>query len=125
MKNKIKFSLVVFDLALKFTNDSIAASDMIICTNIRLKNDSVHSFVLVRLVKVLDDFGNVAYAKQLMGIEELSLAIVREIRGENAVRSALPTLVFAGSTSLGGGAVANSWDAAAGHIVKLLLLFDG
>ena len=37
-----------------------------------------------------------------MGIEELSLAIMRKIRGQNAVRSALPALVLTSSASLGG-----------------------
>lgn len=58
------------------------------------------------MVEVLDDLGNVADTKQFMGIEELSLAIVREIRGENAIGSALPALVFASCTSLGGGGAA-------------------
>ena len=67
-----------------------------------MKNDGTHGFVLLRRVKVLDDLANIANTKQFMGIEELSLTIVREIRGENAVRSALPALVFASCAGLGG-----------------------
>ena len=49
-----------------------------------------------------------------MGVEELGLAIVRKIRGENAVRAAFSTLVFACGASLG--AVTNpAWNA---HLLR-------
>ena len=52
----------------------------------------------------LDDLGDVAYTKELVSIEELALAIVREIGCENAVRSTLSALVLACSASLRGAA---------------------
>lgn len=40
-----------------------------------------------------------------MRVEELALAMVREVRGEDAVGRALPALVFTCSASVGGGVV--------------------
>ena len=67
-----------------------------------MENNGTHGLVLIGLIKIFDDLGNVADTEQFMGVEELSLAIMRKIWGENAVSSALPTLVFTCSASLGG-----------------------
>ena len=66
-------------------------------------------------VEVADDVGDVFDTKQFMAVEELALAIVRKIRGENAVRSAFFTMVFASSASVGAVTVTNSpWHAHSG-----------
>lgn len=111
VKNNVKLSLVILNLTLVLAYDPVTTTNRVISSEIRLENDGVHGSVFVGLVKVLDDLGDVAHTKQFMCIKELALAIVREIRGENAVRSAFPALVFASSASLcvavafGGGSI--------------------
>lgn len=100
VKHDVELGLVIFDLTLVLAYDPVATPNRVTSSDIGLENDGVHRSVFVGLVKVLDDFGNVAHAKQFMSVEELALAVVREIRGENAVRSAFPTLVLARSASL-------------------------
>ncbi|CAN0881672.1 hypothetical protein LINGRAHAP2_LOCUS14369 [Linum grandiflorum] len=110
MKEKIKLSLCIVNLTLEFENDAVTSTNRVIGSNIRLEDDGAHSLVLVSLgCKVLNDLGDFSDTKKLVGVEELTLAIVREVRSENAVRGALPTLVFACSACRGG-AVANPRD---------------
>lgn len=54
-----------------------------------------------------DDLYDVADAEKAVCVQELPLAIVGEIRCQNAVGGALPTLIFAGGAGLGGGTVAS------------------
>lgn len=104
LKDKVKFSLVVFNLGLKVLDVLVATTNRVRGTHVRLEDDGAHGLVLKGRVKELDDLGDVADTKQFMGIEELPLAIVREIRCENAVRCTLPTLVLACRASLRGAA---------------------
>lgn len=71
-------------------------------------DDGAHGLVLVLRAEKLDDLGDVAHAKQLVRVEELALAFVREVRCKNAIGCTLSALVLACSTSLGS-AVAISW----------------
>ena len=100
MKNQVKLSLAVLYLTLKLLDDPITTSNGVIGSCIGLKYDGTHGNVFPMRVEGLDDLGDVADSKQFMRILELSLAIMRKIRGENAVRSALPALVFTRSASL-------------------------
>lgn len=112
MKNHIEFGLGVQNLMVKVAYDPTATAYGIFGTDIRLNNNGAHGGVLLRRVEVSDDLGDVANAKQFMSVEELLLAVVREIRSKNAVGSTLSSLVFTGSASLGGGGAvrSNSWD---------------
>lgn len=101
MKNNVELRLVILDETLQLPNDSVAPANRIVGSNIRLEDDGAHGLFLVGWIKVFDNFCDVADAKQFMSVEELALAIVREKRGENTIRSALPALVFASSASLG------------------------
>lgn len=58
-----------------------------------------------------------------MGVEELPLAIMREIRGKNAVGGALPALVFTSSACLGGVYPCSTTGAAA--VVVVMHYFQG
>lgn len=109
VEDEVELGLGEVDLALEVADDAVAAADGVGGADVGLEDDGSHGLVLVGWVEVADDLGDVADAKQFMAVEELALAIVRKIRGENAVRGAFSTLVFASSASLG--AVTNPWNA--------------
>lgn len=89
-------------------NAPIATTNWICSAHVGLVNDGTHGLVLVLRAEKLDDLGDVAHAKQLVRVEELALAFVREVRCKNAIGCTLSALVLACSTGLGG-AVAISW----------------
>ncbi|CAI0473316.1 unnamed protein product, partial [Linum tenue] len=96
MKDEGQFSLAVLDLALQLSYDPVTAPDGVAGSNIGLDYDGTHRLVLLgRGGEILDDFGDLPHPKQLVRIQELALAVVWEIRGQDAVRGALPALVLA------------------------------
>ncbi|KAK8629192.1 hypothetical protein V6N13_078044 [Hibiscus sabdariffa] len=111
MQNQVELGLAVLDLTLKLLDDPITASDGIVGSCIGLEDDGVHGEVFTGRVKVVDDLGDVADPEQFMRIMELPLTIVREIRGEIAVRSALPASVFTGSAGLSCAVTTTPWNA--------------
>lgn len=82
-------------------DDAVATADGVGGADVGLENDGAHGLVLVAVVEVFDDLGDVADAEELVGVEELALAVVGEIRGQNAVGGALAALVFASGAGLG------------------------
>lgn len=100
LKNDGQFASGVFDLVMKLSYHAITPFNGIVGTSVGLIHDCMHSCVFVRRAKVFDDLGDVADSKELMGVEELAVAVVREIRSEKTIRSAFPALVFASSAGL-------------------------
>ena len=101
LEDEIELRLGEVDLAVEVADDAVAATDGVGGADVGLEDDSAHGFVFVGRVEVADDFGDVADSEQFMAVEELALAIVRKIRGEDAVWGAFSTLVFACCASLG------------------------
>lgn len=93
-------------LVLEVADDPVTSSDGVRGTRVGLEDDGAHGVVLGRRVEVADDLDDVADAEEAVGVQELALAVVGEVGGEDAVGGALPALVFAGGAGLGGGAVA-------------------
>ncbi|GLT75599.1 hypothetical protein SLA2020_473090 [Shorea laevis] len=100
MKNQLELSFAALNLTVELADDAVATANRVVGAGVGLEHDGAHGDFLVRKVEVLDDLGDVAYAKQFMGVKELPLAVVRKIRGENAVMGALPALVFTRCASL-------------------------
>lgn len=90
-------------LSLQTSYYSVTPSDRVGGPYVGLKDDGAHGVVFRLLVEMTDDFDNVADAEEFVRVEELAVAFVGEIRGENAVGCALSTLIFACGTSLSGG----------------------
>lgn len=99
--DEVELGLGELNLELKVADDAVAAADGVGGSEVGLEDDGAHGLVLGSRVEVLDDLGDVADAEELVGVEELALVVVREIRGQNAVGCALPPLVLTRRTSLG------------------------
>lgn len=99
--DEVELGLGELNLELKVVDDAVAAADGVGGSEVGLENDGAHGLVLGSRVEVLDDLGDVADAEELVGVEELALVVVREVRGQNAVGCALPPLVLTRRASLG------------------------
>ncbi|GMN36976.1 hypothetical protein TIFTF001_006457 [Ficus carica] len=99
--DEVQLGLGELNLELKVADDAVAAADGVGGSEVGLEDDGAHGLVLGSRVEVLDDLGDVADSEELVGVEELALVVVREIRGQNAVGCALPPLVLTRRASLG------------------------
>lgn len=90
---------------MEVADDAVAPEDGVVGAGVGLVDDGAHGLVLLVRGEVLDDLRDVADAEELVGVEELVLAVVGEVRGEEAVGLALPALVLACGAGRGGGAV--------------------
>ncbi|CAI0419516.1 unnamed protein product [Linum tenue] len=96
MQDKPQFSLAVLDLALELSHDPVTPANRVAGSNVGLDYDCTHRLVLLCFRReILYDLGDLPHPKQLVRVEELALAVVWEIRGQDAVRGALPALVLA------------------------------
>lgn len=93
-------------LVLEVAYDPVAPADRVGGAGVGLEDDGAHGVVLLGLVEAGDDLDDVADAEEAVGVEELGLAVMGEVGGEDAVGGALAALVLAGGAGLGGGAVA-------------------
>lgn len=103
VEDDVELGLAILDLTLEVADDAVAAADGVEGADVGLEDDGTHGLFLLEGVEVLDDLGDVADAEELVGVQELALPVVGEVWGKNAVRGALPALVFAGGAGLGGG----------------------
>ncbi|PON48152.1 hypothetical protein PanWU01x14_239400 [Parasponia andersonii] len=101
LENEVELGLGEVNLALEVLDDAVAAANGVGGAGVGLEDDGAHGVVLGDGgVELPDDLGDVADAEELVRVEELPLRVVGEVRGENAVRGALPALVLACSASL-------------------------
>jgi len=102
LEDEFQLGSAVLDLGLQVEDVAVAASDRVRGAHVGLVDDGSHGLVLVAGADNLDDFGDVAYSEEFVGVEELALSVVREIGRENAVGGAFSALVLACSASLSG-----------------------
>ena len=81
MKHDLEFGFAVLDLALKVTNDAVTSAHRIEGSDVGLENNGAHCLFLLEGIEVFDDFGDVANAEEFVSVEELALAMVREVGG--------------------------------------------
>lgn len=103
-EDELELGLAELDLAVEVADDAVAPEDGVVGAGVGLVDDGAHGLVLLVGGEVLDDLGDVADAEELVGVEELVLAVVGEVGGEEAVGLALAALVLAGGAGRGGGA---------------------
>lgn len=106
MEHDLELCLGEAYLLLEVAYNPVAPANRVGGPCVRLEDDGPHGVVFGRRVEVADYLHDVANAEQTVGVQELALAVVGEIRGEDAVGGALTSLVLASGAGLGGGAVA-------------------
>lgn len=68
MEHKVKLGLGVLNLLLQVADDAVAASDRVGGARIGLEDDGAHGLILGAGIEILDDLGDVADAKELVGV---------------------------------------------------------
>ncbi|KAL5999572.1 hypothetical protein ACLOJK_037857 [Asimina triloba] len=122
-QNQVELDSIVLNLALQLENDAVAAADGVAGSGVGLEDNGAHGLGPLDGIEILDDLADVADPEQFMGVQELALLVGREIRGEEAIGSAFPALVFTRSASLGAAAIDTT--AADAHNKKGLALGVG
>nr|GMC55716.1 hypothetical protein VITISV_031739 [Ipomoea batatas] len=101
VEDDVELGLALLDLALELPDNPVTTADGINGSHVGFIDNGPHGLVFLRRGEVADDFGNVANTEKLVGVEELALAVVGEIRGEYAIGGALSALVLASGAGLG------------------------
>ncbi|KAL1559132.1 hypothetical protein AAHA92_09508 [Salvia divinorum] len=90
----------LIDLLLEAAYNAVAAADWVGGAGVGLEDDGAHGDVLHRRLEAADDLDDFSDSKEAVGVQELLLAVMGEVGGEEAVGVALPVLKLARSAGL-------------------------